>query len=123
MRRRLTSSTSLIFVALLAGIVVGGFLPEDQYPNAFHAFQFLSKAFISLIKGLIVPLLVSTIIVGVAQTGDLKAVGRMGGKALLYFEVVTSLALLIGLFVANTLRPGDGLPLDTRSHVPLPSKQ
>ena len=53
---------------------------------------------------------------GIAQTGDLKAVGRMGGKALLYFEVVTTLALFIGLVVANWLRPGDGLPLDLGAH-------
>ena len=63
------------------------------------------------------PLLLSTIVVGIAQTGDIKAVGRMGGKALLYFEVVTTIALGIGLFIANTVRPGDGLPLDGGAHV------
>jgi len=56
-------------------------------------------------QGLIAPLLISTIIVGIAQTGDLKAVGRMGGKALLYFKVVTTIALFLGLAVANVLRP------------------
>jgi Na+/H+-dicarboxylate symporter len=77
---------------------------------------FLARAFIGLIKGLIVPLLFSTIVVGIAQTGDIKAVGRMGGKAILYFEIVTTLALVIGLVVVNTLRPGDGLPLDLGVH-------
>ena len=105
------SSTTFIFVGLALGILLGGSFPEDQYPGAFHLFQFLSKAFITLIKGLIVPLLISTIIVGIAQTGDVKAVGRMGAKALLYFEVVTTLALFIGLAIANLIRPGDGLPL------------
>ncbi len=94
------------------GVALGGFLPSDQYPGAYQLFRFTSKAFISLIKGLIVPLLFSTIVVGIAQTGDLKAVGRMGGKALLYFEIVTTCALVIGLVVVNWLRPGDGLPLD-----------
>ncbi len=111
-RRFWQRSTFWIFVGLGLGVVLGGFLPQNHYPQAYSFFKFLSSAFIQLIKGLIVPLLFSTIVVGVAQTGDLKAVGRMGGKALLYFEVVTTLALFIGLFVVNWLRPGDGLPID-----------
>lgn len=110
------SSTFFIFVAILLGVVLGGSFPQDAYPNVYKLFLFLSKSFISLIKGLIVPLLVSTIVVGIAQTGDIKAVGRMGGKALLYFEVVTTLALVIGLAIANWIRPGDGLPLDLQAH-------
>lgn len=109
------SSTFWIFVGLALGVVLGGFLPSDQFPGAYQLFRFTSKAFISLIKGLIVPLLFSTIVVGIAQTGDLKAVGRMGGKALLYFEIVTTCALVIGLVVVSWLRPGDGLPLDLSS--------
>ncbi|WP_306590956.1 dicarboxylate/amino acid:cation symporter [Geothrix sp. 21YS21S-4] len=110
------SSTLWIFTGLVLGVLLGGFLPQNQYPWAYDAFRFLSKAFISLIKGLIVPLLLSTIIVGIAQTGDIKAVGRMGGKALLYFEIVTTLALFIGLAVANWLKPGAHLPLDMGAH-------
>jgi proton glutamate symport protein len=117
------SSTFWIFVGLALGVVLGGFLPSDQFPRAYEFFKFLSKAFIALIKGLIVPLLFSTIVVGIAQTGDLKAVGRMGGKALLYFEIVTTLALFIGLGVVNWIRPGDGLPLDLTGHVPLAKPQ
>jgi proton glutamate symport protein len=110
------SGTLWIFVGLGLGILLGGFLPQDQHPQAYLFFRFLSKAFIQLIKGLIVPLLVSTIIVGIAQTGDLKAVGRMGARAILYFECVTTLALVIGLVIANVLRPGAALPLDTGAH-------
>src|SRR5215212_8603261 len=95
------SSTAFIFLGLALGVVLGGFLPADQFPTAYEGFRFISKAFIALIKGLIVPLLFSTIVVGIAQTGDLKAVGRMGGKALLYFEIVTTFALFIGLAIAN----------------------
>ncbi len=113
------SGTFVIFVALGLGVLAGGLLPEKEHPVAFHAFQLLSKAFIALIKGVIVPILVSTIVVGIAQTGDLKAVGRMGGKALLYFEVVTTVALFIGLGIGNWLRPGDGLPLVASAHVEL----
>ncbi|HLO68914.1 MAG TPA: cation:dicarboxylase symporter family transporter [Holophaga sp.] len=113
------SSTFWIFVGLFLGILLGGFLPSDRFPAAYTTFRFISKAFINLIKGLIVPLLFSTIVVGIAQTGDVKAVGRMGGKALLYFEVVTTIALFIGLFIANTLKPGAGLVLDPGSHVAL----
>ena len=106
------SSTFRIFLGLFLGVVLGGFLPMDRFPFAYDLFHFLARAFISLIKGLIVPLLFSTIVVGIAQTGDLKAVGRMGGKALLYFELVTTAALFIGLGIANVLKPGANLPLD-----------
>ena len=110
------SSTFWIFFGLAMGVVLGGSLPRNEFPQAYNLFRFLSKAFISLIKGLIVPLLFSTIVVGIAQTGDIKAVGRMGGKALLYFEVVTTFALFLGLAIANWLKPGAHLPLDLSAH-------
>jgi Na+/H+-dicarboxylate symporter len=106
------SGTFAIFLGLVLGVVLGGVFPQDQYPFAYELFRFLSRAFIALIKGLIVPLLVSTIVVGIAQTGDLKAVGRMGLKAIIYFEVVTTIALFLGLAIANWMRPGEGLPID-----------
>lgn len=110
------SSTVWILFGLALGVVMGGLFPQDEHPHAYDLFHFLSKAFIQLIKGLIVPLLVSTIVVGIAQTGDLKSVGRMGGKALLYFEIITTLALIIGIVIANVLRPGAALPLDLGAH-------
>jgi len=121
--RVLRSGTTWIFAGLVLGVVFGGFLPEDAHPTASHVFQLCGKAFIALIKGLIVPLLFSTIVVGIAQTGDLKAVGRMGGKALLYFEIVTTLALGIGLLIGNLLRPGAALPLNLGAHAAVPSVQ
>jgi Na+/H+-dicarboxylate symporter len=99
-------------MGILLGVAVGGFLPADRHPFANELFHFMAKAFITLIQGLIIPLLLSTIIVALAQAGDLKAVGRMGGKALVYFEVVTTFALFIGLGIANVLKPGAHLPLD-----------
>lgn len=111
--------TALIFGGLVLGVLAGGLFPEDAHPIVFHFFQFLSKAFIGLIKGIIVPLLISTIVVGIAQTGDVRAVGRMGAKALLYFEVVTTLALGIGLLIANVVKPGEGMPLKADAHLAL----
>jgi proton glutamate symport protein len=117
------SSTFWIFVGLVLGVVLGGLLPEDQHPVAHEMFRFLSKAFISLIKSIIVPILLATIVTGIAQTGDIKAVGRMGGKALLYFEVVTTMALFIGLAVANWMQPGAKLPLNVDAHTQLAKPQ
>ncbi len=117
------SSTALIFLALLLGVVVGGFLPSDRHPSAFAFFQFCSKGFLALIKGIIVPLLVASIITGIAQTGDLKAVGRMGAKSLLYFEAVTTIALFLGLGIANWLKPGEGLPLKAEASAVLAPQQ
>jgi proton glutamate symport protein len=108
--------TLYIFIGLALGVLVGGLFPSNDHPFLFHLFQFFSKGFIALIKGIIVPILVSTIIVGIAQTGDLKAVGRMGGKSLLYFEVVTTIALFLGLGIVNWMRPGDGLHLRPEAH-------
>jgi Na+/H+-dicarboxylate symporter len=122
-KRWYASSTLWIFVGLALGVVLGGFFPQDVYPQAYNLFHFFSLAFIHLIKGLIVPLLISTIIVGIAQTGDAKAVGRMGGKALLYFEIVTTVALGIGLVIANVVKPGAALPLDLGAVGPVKAAQ
>jgi proton glutamate symport protein len=113
------SGTALIFLGLVLGVVMGGFLPADQHPTWFAFFQFCSKGFLALIKGIIVPLLVATIITGIAQTGDLKAVGRMGAKSLLYFEVITTIALFLGLGIANWLKPGEGLHIQADAHATL----
>jgi Na+/H+-dicarboxylate symporter len=105
------SSTALIFYALFLGVVLGHYLPAETYPWAYETFRFLSKAFISLIKMLVVPLIFATIVLGIGKTGDVKAVGRMGVKALIYFEVASTIALVIGLVFANVVRPGLDLKL------------
>jgi Na+/H+-dicarboxylate symporter len=117
------SSTFWIFVGLMLGVVLGGFFPRDEFPGMYNFFRFLSRSFIALIKGLIVPLLISTIIVGIAQTGDIKAVGRMGAKALLYFEIVTTVALFLGLGIVNWIKPGANLPLDLSAHTTVAAAQ
>jgi proton glutamate symport protein len=110
-RPRWLSSTALIFYALLLGVLCGYLFPAESHPAAYETFRFLSKAFISLIKMLIVPLIFSTIVVGIGKTGDVKAVGRMGVKALIYFEIATTAALVLGLSIAHLVRPGQGLTL------------
>ena len=117
------NSTFLIFLGLFLGIALGGFFPRDAFPQTYNLFHFMAMAFIALIKGLVVPLLVSTIVVGIAQTGDIKAVGRMGGKALLYFEIVTTIALFLGLGIANWLKPGAKLPLNLEAHTSVADTQ
>ncbi|HEX7251856.1 MAG TPA: cation:dicarboxylase symporter family transporter [Thermoanaerobaculia bacterium] len=110
-RPRWLSSTALIFYALILGVLLGHLFPAESHPAAYETFRFLSRAFINLIKMLIVPLIFSTIVVGIGKTGDVKAVGRMGIKALVYFEIATTAALVLGLTIAHVVRPGDGLTL------------
>jgi proton glutamate symport protein len=105
------SSTALIFYALILGVACGFAFPAETSPSAYETFRFLSRACISLIKLLIVPLIFSTIVVGIGKTGDIKAVGRMGVKAIVYFEIATTAALALGLTIAHVVRPGDGLHL------------
>jgi len=110
-RPRWLSSTALIFYGLGLGVLCGYVFPAEHHPAAYETFRFLSRAFISLIKMLIVPLIFSTIVVGIGKTGDVKAVGRMGVKALIYFEIATTAALVLGLSIAHAVRPGQGLSL------------
>jgi proton glutamate symport protein len=105
------SPTALIFYALFLGIVLGHYLPAETAPWAYETFRFLSRAFISLIRMLVVPLIFATIVLGIGKTGDVKAVGRMGLKALIYFEVASTIALVIGLVFANLVKPGLDLKL------------
>jgi aerobic C4-dicarboxylate transport protein len=93
---------------VLAGIVLGiiaGFLFPSFGPTA----KLISQTFIALITMLIAPIIFLTIVLGITGMSDMKKVGRVGGKALLYFEIVSTCALIIGMLVANVLRPGDGL--------------
>ncbi len=109
MRRRpwwRLSLTGWILVGLVAGAALGYFRPD--WGNAVF---FLRDIFLNLIKSVIAPLVFSTLVVGIAGGGDLKKIGRMGVKALVYFEVVTTVALFIGLAVVNLTKPGVGVAL------------
>jgi proton glutamate symport protein len=95
---------------ILIGLVLGGVLGWLS-PAWGDKVYFLRDIFLNMIKSIIAPLVFSTLVVGIAGGGDLKKVGRMGAKALIYFEVVTTLALFIGLGVVNLTRPGVGVSL------------
>src|SRR5258705_13949695 len=95
---------------ILIGLVLGGLLGYVS-PNWGNKIYFLRDIFLNLIKSIIAPLIFSTLVVGIAGGGDLKKVGRMGAKALLYFEIVTTLALFIGLGVVNLTKPGVNVAL------------
>jgi proton glutamate symport protein len=95
---------------IMIGLVVGGFIGWIR-PDWGNKVFFLRDIFLNLIKSIIAPLVFSTLVVGIAGGGDLKKVGRMGAKALLYFEIVTTVALFIGLGVVNLTKPGAGVSL------------
>ncbi|QOV11862.1 dicarboxylate/amino acid:cation symporter [Viridibacillus arvi] len=96
--------TVQVIIAILLGVVVGAIFPE------FGAkLKVLADIFIKMIKMLIAPIIFLTVVIGIGNMGDLKKVGKIGGKALLYFEVVSTIALAIGLLVVHLVQPGKGL--------------
>src|SRR5438445_4779880 len=95
---------------IMIGLVIGRLLGYLS-PNWCNNVYFLRDIFLNLIKSIIAPLIFSTLVVGIAGGGDLKKVGRMGVKALLYFEIVTTVALFIGLAIVNFTKPGAGVAL------------
>jgi aerobic C4-dicarboxylate transport protein len=109
----------ILYVQVLAAIVCGVLLGVF-YPKLGVEMKPLGDGFIKLIKMIIAPVIFCTVVAGIAGMQDMKKIGRVGGKALLYFEVVSTFALAIGLIVANVIRPGDGFnanpaTLDTKS--------
>jgi len=101
-------------IQIMIGLVVGGVIGWLR-PDWGNAVYFLRDIFINLIKSIIAPLVFSTIVVGIAGAGALRKVGRMGAKALIYFEIVTTAALFIGLAVVNFTKPGAGVTLAATS--------
>lgn len=104
MRKWLSVLYVQVIIAIIVGCAVGYFFPGFA-PTA----KVISETFINLIKMLIAPIIFCTVVLGVAGVGNMKKVGRVGGIAILYFEIVTTVALLIGLFVANWIQPGKGV--------------
>jgi len=103
MKKLLFNLNFQVITGILLGIAVGFLFPSFG-PTA----QIISKMFIKLVTMLIAPIIFFTIVLGIAGMNDMKKVGRVGGKALLYFEIVSTCALVIGIIVANVIRPGDG---------------
>jgi aerobic C4-dicarboxylate transport protein len=126
MKKLFTNLTFWVLIAIAAGILVGHFLPSiAKYPVLQSPVstwflgqeikfgttlsEFLSNCFINVVKQFINPIIFLTITIGIVSMGDLKKVGRVGGKALLYFEVVTTFALIAGLIAAFVIKPGSGI--------------
>jgi aerobic C4-dicarboxylate transport protein len=126
MKNLFKNLTFWVLTAIVSGILLGHYRPDialqqilsDDIKANFMGqelklgktiSEFLSGLFISTVKLFINPIIFLTITLGIVQMGDLKKVGKLGAKALLYFEVVTTFALLIGVVVASIIRPGDGV--------------
>src|SRR5438874_968467 len=103
----------ILYVQVVIGIILG-ILTGWLFPSFAPTGKLISEKFIDLIK-MIIPLIIFfTIVLGIGGAGDMKKVGRVGGKGLLYFETVTTFALIIGVLVAYTFKPGAGI---TANHV------
>lgn len=101
-----------IFIGLALGIIVGAIFYGN--PHVATYLQPIGNVFIRLIKMIVVPIVVSCIIVGVAGVGDMKSLGKIGGKTIIYFEIITTIAIVVGLIAANIFHPGTGID---RSHL------
>jgi proton glutamate symport protein len=108
--RRGLTLTQQIMLGLVLGVIVGAIVSR-VHPDWARFFNPFSQLFLRLIKMIIAPLIFSMLVAGIAGAGHVKAVGRMGLRAIVYFEAVTTLALLIGLVAVNVLKPGVGLTL------------
>jgi len=100
------SPSQQIFIGMALGLVLG-----LVFPHLAPYLEPLATIFIRLVKTIVVPIIIASLIVGIAGHGDMKAVGRMGLKAIIYFEIITTFALGIGLLAVNLLRPGDGVDI------------
>ena len=110
MKRVVSHLTFQVLVAIVLGVLVG-----INFPGFAPTAKLISQTFINMISMLIAPIIFFTIVLGIAQMGDMKKVGRVGGKALLYFELITTVAIIIGLLVANIFQPGKGVHVSASS--------
>ncbi|SFA38460.1 proton glutamate symport protein [Parageobacillus thermantarcticus] len=96
-----------IFIGLVLGIIVGAIFYGN--PKVATYLQPIGDIFLRLIKMIVIPIVVSSLIVGVANVGDLKKLGKLGGKTFIYFEIITTFAIVVGLLAANVFQPGAGV--------------
>src|SRR5262245_60277794 len=99
-----------VIVAIVIGVLLGHF-----FPDAGAAMKPLGDGFIKLIKMIIAPIIFCTVVVGIAGMEDMKKVGKTGGLALVYFEVVSTIALIVGLLIVNFVQPGAGMHVNPQS--------
>src|ERR1700682_3764442 len=103
------SITAWIFIAMVLGVVLGAAFPDVGKADWIAAF---ANMFLRLIKSIIAPLIFGTLVYGIAGTGSVKTMGRIGLKAIIYFEVLTTIALFLGLGAVNLMRPGVGMTIE-----------
>ncbi|MCQ6281903.1 cation:dicarboxylate symporter family transporter [Bacillus sp. EB600] len=96
-----------IFIGLVLGIIIGAVFYGN--PHLEQVLQPIGNIFLRLIKMIVVPIVISCLVVGVAGAGDMKSLGKLGGKTLIYFEVITTIAIVVGLLTANIFHPGTGV--------------
>lgn len=114
MKKKFTFSLAYqILVGLILGIAVGAIFYGNPAVETY--LQPIGSVFINMIKMIVVPIIISTLIVGVAGSGDIKQLGKLGGKTLLYFEIVTTVAIIVGLLAANVFKPGEGVDMSNLS--------
>ncbi|MFB6467348.1 cation:dicarboxylate symporter family transporter [Cytobacillus sp. Hz8] len=98
-----------ILIGLVIGIIVGAIFYGN--PHVSEYLQPIGDIFLRLIKMIVIPIVISSIIVGVASVGDVKSLGKLGGKTLIYFEAITTIAIILGIIAANVLKPGIGVDM------------
>uniref|UniRef100_UPI002588E185 cation:dicarboxylate symporter family transporter n=1 Tax=uncultured Pseudomonas sp. TaxID=114707 RepID=UPI002588E185 len=107
MKRLLGKLYVQVVIAVIAGALLGVF-----YPDFATSLKPIGDAFIKLIKMLLAPVIFLTVVTGIAKMNDMKELGRVGIRAFIYFEVVSTLALIVGLVVVDTFKPGAGMNID-----------
>ncbi|GAB7210663.1 glutamate/aspartate:proton symporter GltP [Dickeya oryzae] len=120
MKKQKVSLAWQILIALIVGIAVGAWLHENPANKLWLVTNVLSPAgdiFIRLIKMIVVPIVITTLVVGIAGVGDAKKLGRIGFKTIVYFEIITTLAIVIGITLANLFHPGHGIDMSMLTRV------
>ncbi|SHF13177.1 proton glutamate symport protein [Seinonella peptonophila] len=98
-----------ILFGLILGIIVGAIFYGNPHVETY--LKPIGDIFLNLIKMIVAPIVIATLVVGVAGTGDFKKLGKLGGKAIIYFEIITTVAIIVGLFIANVVQPGAGVDM------------
>lgn len=108
-----------ILTALILGIIVGAILHDNENKEwlIMNVLSPAGKIFIQLIKMIVVPIVISTLVVGIAGVGNTKQLGKLGFKTILYFEIITTIAIIVGISLANIFQPGIGIDMSTLSQV------
>ncbi|TCM67295.1 proton glutamate symport protein [Acinetobacter calcoaceticus] len=116
MKKKSISLAWQILIALILGVLVGAYLHYSPEYRAMLTVNFLTplgSIFINLIKMIVIPLVLSMLILGIANAGDSKSVGTLGFKTIVYFEVITTIAIIVGLVAANVFQPGAGIDMSS----------